>query len=156
MSLLGGALLGQGRHAEAGPLIVQGYEGMKARESRIPAFGKFLLHEGAERVVRLYEAWGKPEEATAWKAKLGLPDLPADLFAPLTGPRGGRGRNAASSGRVTVRWVLSPSIAARLSLPDRSSCGFPLSRDRRTPCENRTMIVSGAESGGFHVLRGVE
>ena len=35
MSLLGGALLGQGRYAEAEPLIVPGYEGMKERESRI-------------------------------------------------------------------------------------------------------------------------
>jgi hypothetical protein len=33
------------------------------------------------RVVRLYEAWGKPEQAVAWKAKLGLEDLPADDFA---------------------------------------------------------------------------
>ena len=32
-------------------------------------------------MVRLYEAWGKPEQAAAWKAKLGLPDLPADVFA---------------------------------------------------------------------------
>ena len=36
MSLLGGALLGQGRYAEAEPLIVAGYEGMKAREAKIP------------------------------------------------------------------------------------------------------------------------
>ena len=35
MSLLGGALLGQGRYAEAEPLVVAGYEGMKAREARI-------------------------------------------------------------------------------------------------------------------------
>ena len=45
------------------------------------AIGKIRLHEGAEQVVRLYEAWGKPEEATAWKARLGLTDLPADVFA---------------------------------------------------------------------------
>jgi hypothetical protein len=81
MSLLGGVLLAQGRHAEAEPLIVQGYEGMKAREASIPATSGFLLREGAERVVRLYEAWGKGGEATAWKAKLGMPDLPADVFA---------------------------------------------------------------------------
>jgi hypothetical protein len=30
--------------------------------------------------VRLYEAWGKPEEAKAWKKKLDLEDLPADVF----------------------------------------------------------------------------
>ena len=29
----------------------------------------------------LYEAWGKPDQATAWKAKVGMPDLPADVFA---------------------------------------------------------------------------
>jgi serine/threonine protein kinase/tetratricopeptide (TPR) repeat protein len=85
MSQLGGALLGQGRHAEAEPLIVRGFEGLKAREPRIPADGKIRLHEGAERVVRLYEAWGKPEEVTAWKAKLGLTDLPTDVFAPAPG-----------------------------------------------------------------------
>jgi hypothetical protein len=32
-------------------------------------------------VVRLYEHWGKLDQAAAWKAKLGLPDLPADTFA---------------------------------------------------------------------------
>jgi hypothetical protein len=32
-------------------------------------------------VVRLYEAWGKTEQATAWKARLGMADLPEDVFA---------------------------------------------------------------------------
>src|SRR5262249_52661687 len=81
MSLLGGSLLGRGRYAEAEPLIAQGYEGMKAREARMPAAGKSRMSEAAERVVRLYEALGKREEATAWKAKLGLTDLPAEVFA---------------------------------------------------------------------------
>jgi hypothetical protein len=31
--------------------------------------------------VCLYEGWGKPVEAEAWRRKLGLADLPADLFA---------------------------------------------------------------------------
>jgi hypothetical protein len=55
---------------------------MKARASRISARGKFsTLPAAAERVVRLYEAWGKPAQAAVWKAKLGLADLPADVFA---------------------------------------------------------------------------
>jgi hypothetical protein len=29
----------------------------------------------------LYEAWGRPEQARAWKARLGLADLPDDVFA---------------------------------------------------------------------------
>jgi hypothetical protein len=81
MSQLGGALLGQGKYAEAEPLVVPGYEGMKAREAKIPAQARPRLLEAAERVVRLYEAWGKPEKATEWKAKLGLNDLPKDVFA---------------------------------------------------------------------------
>jgi hypothetical protein len=81
MSQLGGALLGQGKYAEAEPLVVPGYEGMKAREAKIPAWSKTNLAQAAERVVRLYEAWGNPEKATEWKARLGLGDLPADVFA---------------------------------------------------------------------------
>jgi eukaryotic-like serine/threonine-protein kinase len=81
-SLLGEALLGQGRYAEAEPLIVAGYEGMKAREARIPVPERSRLREAAERIVRLFEAWNKPDQATEWKAKLGMRDLPADVFAP--------------------------------------------------------------------------
>ncbi len=78
---LGEALLGQARFAEAEPLVIQGYEQMKAREATIPAAGKTRLSEAAERVVRMYEAWGKPETAARWKATLGLADLPTDVFA---------------------------------------------------------------------------
>jgi hypothetical protein len=85
MSHLGEVLLGQGRYAEAEPLILQGYEELKARESRIHVPDRSLLREAMERVVRLYEAWGKPEEATAWKSRLGLTGLPADVFAPAPG-----------------------------------------------------------------------
>jgi hypothetical protein len=81
MSQLGGSLLRQGRYAEAEPLIIAGYEGMKARAAKIPGPGKHRLREAGERVIRLYEALGKPDQAAAWKAKLGMPDLPADLFA---------------------------------------------------------------------------
>jgi hypothetical protein len=81
MSQLGGALLGQGRYAQAEPLVVSDYEGVKARAKAIPVRYKTRPTEAALRVVRLYEAWGKPEQAAAWKAKLGLADLPADVFA---------------------------------------------------------------------------
>ena len=81
MSLVGAASLGQARYAEAEPLIVPGYEGLKAREDRIPIPSQPCLPEAAERVVRLYEAWGKPEQAARWKVKLGLANLPADVFA---------------------------------------------------------------------------
>jgi hypothetical protein len=81
MSLLGGALLGQGQYAEAELLLVQGYEGMRVRQARIPASNKPRLPEAVEWMVRLYEAWGKPDKAAEWKSKLRLTDLPADVLA---------------------------------------------------------------------------
>jgi len=80
-SLLGDSLLGQKKFADAEPLILVGYEGMKAREAKIPAPGKPFLAEAAARVVRLYEACHRPAQAAEWKRKLGLSDLPADVFA---------------------------------------------------------------------------
>jgi hypothetical protein len=47
----------------------------------MPVPQRSRLAEAAERVILLYEEWGQPEQATAWKAKLGMPDLPADVFA---------------------------------------------------------------------------
>ena len=78
-SVLGGCLVGQEKYAEAEPLILAGYEGMKAREAKIPPPGKPYFTEAAERVVKLYEAWGKPEKAAEWRAKLAKPgDEPKD------------------------------------------------------------------------------
>jgi tetratricopeptide (TPR) repeat protein/tRNA A-37 threonylcarbamoyl transferase component Bud32 len=80
-SLLGGSLLEQGRYAEAEPLVVAGYQGLKARAAKTPATALSRFSEAAGRVVRLYQAWGKPDRAAAWKKELGLEDLPADVFA---------------------------------------------------------------------------
>jgi hypothetical protein len=81
MSQLGGALLGQARYAEAEPIVVSGYEGLKAREAKVPAVVRSRLSAAAAvRVIRLYEAWNRPERAREWKEQLGLADLPADVF----------------------------------------------------------------------------
>jgi tetratricopeptide (TPR) repeat protein/thiol-disulfide isomerase/thioredoxin len=72
-SMLGGSLLGQKKYAEAEPLILSGYEGMKAREAKIPPPGKPRFTDAAERVVKLYEAWGQKDKAAEWRAKLAKP-----------------------------------------------------------------------------------
>jgi hypothetical protein len=69
-SLLGDALLGQAKYAEAEPLLRQGYAEMKQRETTIPPAAKKRLTEAAERLVRLYEATGRADEAKAWREKL--------------------------------------------------------------------------------------
>ena len=69
-SLLGGALLGQGKLDEAEPLLVDGYEGMQAREATIPPAAKNRLADALQRVMTLYETWRKPEQAAEWRKKL--------------------------------------------------------------------------------------
>jgi hypothetical protein len=80
--LLGRSLVGQGKSAEAEPLILTGYAGMKARQATIPAPSMARLAEAAGRVVELYEAWDKAGLAARWRVKVGLADLPTDVFSP--------------------------------------------------------------------------
>ena len=72
MSLLGESLLGQSRYAEAEPSVVAGYVGMKAREARIAMPDRSRFREAAERVVHLYEGWGRPEPGAAWRCRKGV------------------------------------------------------------------------------------
>jgi eukaryotic-like serine/threonine-protein kinase len=69
-SMLGGALLGQKKYADAGPLLIAGYEGMKRRETTIPPRAKGRLTEALERLVQLYVATDKPDEAARWHEEL--------------------------------------------------------------------------------------
>ena len=87
-SQLGGSLLGQKKYAEAEPLIISGYEGMTARESKIPPPGKPRLTEAADRVVKLYEAWGKKDKAAEWRAKLAKPSENPTLNPEATETQG--------------------------------------------------------------------
>jgi hypothetical protein len=67
-SMLGASLLGQKKYKEAEPLLTEGYEGMKHREKTIPPQGKVRLIEAAERLVDLYEATDRKDEAKKWAA----------------------------------------------------------------------------------------
>ena len=69
-SMLGAALMGRSKLAEAEPLLLDGYRGMKEREATIPAQGKVRIPDALERLVRLYEANGNEPEAAAWRARL--------------------------------------------------------------------------------------
>ena len=70
MSMLGEALLDQKQFADAEPLLLSGYEGMKQRLDRIPSQDKPRLNKAIERLVKLYEAWGKNDEAMRWRKDL--------------------------------------------------------------------------------------
>ena len=68
-SLLGGALLGQGKATEAGPPLRSGYEGMARRIDAIPAVARPRLAEALDRLIAFGEASGLGDEVDAWKAE---------------------------------------------------------------------------------------
>jgi hypothetical protein len=70
-SMLGGSLLGQKKYAEAEPLLLKGYEGLKQREKTIPPYGGGILRipQALDRLSELYTATNKPDEAKKWRAE---------------------------------------------------------------------------------------
>jgi tetratricopeptide (TPR) repeat protein len=86
MSVLGGALLGQQKYAEAEPLLLQGYEGLKQREWIFQSGWKYRITEAGERIVHFYEVTHQPETARAWREQLDQPKekskQPADQTVP--------------------------------------------------------------------------
>ncbi len=66
---LGAALLGQQKYAEAEPLLLQGYEGLKQREAEIPASQMVSLTDAVNWLIKLYDAWGQKDKADEWRKK---------------------------------------------------------------------------------------
>ena len=85
MSQLGAALVGQKRYSEAEPLLIPGYDGLKAREAKIPPPQKKYLATAAAEIVPFYEAWSKPGKAAEWPNGWRTSN-PRDLF-PLRADR---------------------------------------------------------------------
>jgi eukaryotic-like serine/threonine-protein kinase len=62
--ILGGSLAGQKKYAEAEPFLLGG---MKLLESDPTSSPSYLI-DCRDRLIQLYDAWGKPEEAAKWRA----------------------------------------------------------------------------------------
>jgi serine/threonine protein kinase len=69
-SLQGACLSAQNMYAEAEPLLLKGYEGLEQRTAQIPDASRDRVRAAIQRLVELYQAWGKPETAAAWRTKL--------------------------------------------------------------------------------------
>ncbi|MCL6501130.1 MAG: hypothetical protein K6T86_00505 [Pirellulales bacterium] len=68
-SMLDEALLGQQQSAEAEPLLLSGYEGLKARQDDIPqAVRAQRLIEAVDRLIALYPAMNRPDDVQTWQA----------------------------------------------------------------------------------------
>ncbi len=76
-SALGENLMAHKQYAEAEPLLISGYNGLRDREARIPAPNKPRLHKAAERLIRFYEETAQPDKAAEWKQELAELTRPA-------------------------------------------------------------------------------
>jgi eukaryotic-like serine/threonine-protein kinase len=69
-SLLGGALLGQKKYADAEPLLLAGAEELQKEAKAIPPQGMGNIAEAIGRLVELYEATGNTDEAAKWRKQM--------------------------------------------------------------------------------------
>jgi tRNA A-37 threonylcarbamoyl transferase component Bud32 len=65
--LLGAALAGQRRFAAAEPLLLAAYWQLTMQENSLKGVSQRLLRTGLERIVDLYQSWGRHEEAEKWR-----------------------------------------------------------------------------------------
>jgi tetratricopeptide (TPR) repeat protein len=69
-SILGQALAGKEQYADAEPLLLAGYAGLKKNEAAIPPQAKIRLIEALQRLVDFYNATVQAEKADEWQKKL--------------------------------------------------------------------------------------
>ncbi|MHC4956377.1 MAG: tetratricopeptide repeat protein [Planctomycetota bacterium] len=67
-SMLGRVLAEQKKFAEAEPLLLAGYKGLKENAGKTPDWGKYYLPDTLEWLAQLYEDWGKKDEAAKWRS----------------------------------------------------------------------------------------
>ncbi len=82
-SLLGSSLLVQKKYAEAEPLLLRGYDGLLARAAKIPASAPNRVSDALDRIVKLYEGWGKKDKADEWRKR--RPSRPGVGAIPKSG-----------------------------------------------------------------------
>ena len=70
--MLGDTLIRQKKFAEAEPLLLSAYEGMKAARIQYPRMASpKRLAEAGSRLIVLYDTWGKKDKADEWRKRIG-------------------------------------------------------------------------------------
>jgi tetratricopeptide (TPR) repeat protein len=106
--LLGEALAGRKDFPAAEPLLLEARKALTERRAKMPPCERDgALRDAADRLVRLYEAWGKPAEAGKWREMR----PPAPATAPAGSPR--------------VKWERTPFGPAPRSRPPPRLTGAP-------------------------------
>ena len=75
-AILGASLVGERKYEEAEPILTSAYDGLvEKRESMLAEFRPTIAGWG-ERIVAMYESWGRPEKAAEWREKAALAGAP--------------------------------------------------------------------------------
>jgi hypothetical protein len=82
------SLVGQRPYAEAKPHLLAAEKGLREARTTPPRHYRQCM----EQLVKLYEDWGKPDEATRWRTELAA-------LGDSQGPSQGKGGNTSGSGR---------------------------------------------------------
>ncbi|HEY3756901.1 MAG TPA: serine/threonine-protein kinase [Opitutaceae bacterium] len=69
-SQLGEAIAAQGRFPEAESIELPAYRELAARAGQIPFRNRHEMADAGERIVRLYAAWRRPDEAESWRKRI--------------------------------------------------------------------------------------
>jgi Tfp pilus assembly protein PilF len=69
-SRLAGALTAQRQFQDAEPLALSAHKGLKALADKLPPAARRFELDALERLIELYDAWDKVEEAAKWRRKL--------------------------------------------------------------------------------------
>jgi tetratricopeptide (TPR) repeat protein len=67
---LGACLSDQSKYAEAEQLLRESQEGLEDLEDELPKAARLEMTHCMERLVTLYDAWNKPEQAADWRRHL--------------------------------------------------------------------------------------
>ena len=81
-SLLGAALAGQQKYAEAESWLLSGYEGLKQREATLPGYGQPYLRNVLQRLAEFYTVLNRTNQAAEWQQKLAAFDQAAAEARP--------------------------------------------------------------------------
>jgi eukaryotic-like serine/threonine-protein kinase len=69
-SLLGAALTGQKKYAEAEPLLINSAKVLVPNAAKLSPSHRQLILPTVQRVIDLYDAWDRPEDAARWRKVL--------------------------------------------------------------------------------------
>jgi hypothetical protein len=147
LSLLGGALAGQNKHAEAEPLLLKGYQGMKARVKSIPPQGKARLSESAHRLVELYRAMKKDDEARKWQQTLS--NIVGKLQEPIH--EVGKGltlKNQLDSTTKTLAYQVRLQAGTQYAIAMSSADGKTLAPSVALTDEENNVLAEAGNTGG--------